>query len=70
VKCSAYVSAGDNPHASGDVAYTGCSVCGLSRDAHPRRVGKWCGHELSGRLSCGQMWCERCRCWVNAEVKK
>lgn len=31
----AYLSAGDNPHASGDRAYRGCSLCGRSRAEHP-----------------------------------
>lgn len=32
----AYLSAGDNPNASGDVAYRGCSLCGQPRSAHTR----------------------------------
>lgn len=30
----AYLSAGDNPHASGDRAHRGCSLCGKSRREH------------------------------------
>lgn len=30
----AYLSAGDNPNASGDRAYTGCSLCGRPRSEH------------------------------------
>lgn len=29
-----YLSAGDNPYASGDRAYTGCSLCGRPRSEH------------------------------------
>ncbi len=29
-----YLSAGDNPYADGDVAYRGCTICGLSRTEH------------------------------------
>lgn len=32
--CPNYLSPGDNPYASGDVAYTGCSLCGRSRSEH------------------------------------
>lgn len=32
----AYLSAGDNPYASGDHAYRGCSLCGQQRSAHPQ----------------------------------
>lgn len=31
-----YLSAGDNPHASGDRAYRGCSLCGRPRSEHRR----------------------------------
>jgi dCTP deaminase len=31
-----YLSAGDNPYASGDRAYRGCSLCGQPRSAHPQ----------------------------------
>lgn len=31
----AYLSAGDNPYASGDVAHRGCSICGRPRGEHP-----------------------------------
>lgn len=34
--CPNYLSAGDNPHASGDRAYRGCSLCGRPRSEHPR----------------------------------
>lgn len=30
----AYLSAGDNPYASGDRPYTGCSLCGAPRSEH------------------------------------
>lgn len=36
IDCPNYLSAGDNPHASGDRAYTGCSLCGMPRSAHAK----------------------------------
>jgi len=32
----AYLSAGDNPHADGDRAYSGCSLCGRPRKEHEK----------------------------------